>query len=89
MRSVRKCIGTPDQAGVAVAAVHRRNEGVLSGSVAEYVSGGKNPRITGDVADCESSAFCCEGAVVLASVQDARRRSDPGGRGVPQTSNSR
>ena len=38
------------------------------------VSGGENPRITGDVAGCESSAFCGEGAFVLASVKDARRR---------------
>jgi hypothetical protein len=38
------------------------------------VSGGESPRITGDAADCEWSAFCCEGAVVLASVKDARRR---------------
>jgi NRAMP (natural resistance-associated macrophage protein)-like metal ion transporter len=38
------------------------------------VSSGENPRISGDVAGCESSAFCGEGADVLASVKDARRR---------------
>jgi len=38
------------------------------------VSGGENPRIDGDVAGCEWSAFCGESAVVLATVKDARRR---------------
>jgi hypothetical protein len=38
------------------------------------VSGGENPRINGDVAGCESSAFCGESAVVLASVKDAMCR---------------
>ena len=30
--------------------------------------------INGDVADCELSSFCREGAVVLAAVNDAARR---------------
>ena len=38
------------------------------------VSGGENPRIDGDVAGCEWSAFCGESAVALATVKDARRR---------------
>ena len=40
----------------------------------DHVSGGENPRIDGDVAGCEWSAFCGESAVVLATVKDARRR---------------
>ena len=65
--------GRARQAGVDL----RRSEGIhrhVARGGDGHVSGGENPRIDGDVAGCEWSAFCGESAVVLATVKDARRR---------------